>query len=141
MYLPDTNVISELRKDDRCDANVSAWYAGVSDDDVFLSVLVLGEIRRGVERIRDRDLQQSRALERCLQEVTGRYADRILPIDQRVADAWGESYYIRNVPVIDGLLAAKARVHNLTLVTRNIQHVQGLGASLLNPFAPATRGQ
>ena len=72
MYLPDTNVISELRKGDRSDANVSAWYAGVTDDHVFLSVLVLGEIRRGVERIRDRDPQQSRALERWLQEITGR---------------------------------------------------------------------
>ena len=141
MYLPDTNVISELRKGDRCDANVSAWYARVSDDDVFLSVLVLGEIRRGVERIRDRDPQQTRALERWLQEIAGRFADRILPVDQRVADAWGESYYIRNVPVIDGLLAATARVHNLTLVTRNIQYVQGLGASLLDPFAPATGGR
>ena len=141
MYLPDTNVISELRKGDRCDANVSTWYAGVTDDDIFISVLVLGEIRRGVERIRDRDPQQCGFLESWLRDVTVRYTHRILPVDEKVADAWGQSYYIRNVPVVDGLLAATARVHNLTLVTRNIQDVQGLGASLLNPFAPATGGE
>ena len=138
MYLPDTNVISELCKGDRCDANVSVWYAGVADDEIHLSALVLGEIRRGVELIRDRGPQQTSVLESWLREITGRYAHRILPVDQRVADAWGRSYYIRNAPVIDGLLAATARVHNLTLVTRNIQHVQGLGATLLNPFESAT---
>ena len=141
MYLLDTNVVSELRKRDRCDENVAAWYTGVSDDELFLSVLVLGEIRRGVERIRDRDPQQCAALEQWLQDVTRRYAHRILPIEERVADTWGELYYIRNVPVIDGLLAATAKVHNLTLVTRNIQDVQGLGVVLFNPFSPRTGGK
>ena len=141
MYLPDTNVISELRKGDRCDANVSAWHAGITDDEIFLSVLTLGEIRRGVERIRDRDPRQCAVLESWLLEVADRYAHRILPVDERIADDWGQSYYIRNVPVVDGLLAATARVYNLTLVTRNIQHVQGLGVNLLNPFLPASGGK
>ena len=140
MYLLDTNVVSELRKRDRCDENVAAWYTGVSDDELFLSVLVLGEIRRGVEQIRDRDPQQCAALEQWLQDVTRRYAQRIFPIDERVSDVWGQFYYIRNVPVVDGLLAATAKVHNLTLVTRNIQDVQGLGVNLLNPFSPTTGG-
>ena len=140
MILLDTNVVSELRKRDRCDENVAAWYTGVSDDELFLSVLVLGEIRRGIERIRDRDPQQCAALEQWLQDVTRRYAHRILPIDERVSDVWGQLYYIRNVPVVDGLLAATAKVHNLTLVTRNTQDVQGLGVNLLNPFSPTTGG-
>ena len=62
------------------------------------------------------------------------FADRILPVDASVADAWGRMYAIRNVPVVDGLLAASAIVNGLTLVTRNVSHVQGLGADLLNPF-------
>ena len=140
MFLLDTNVVSELRKRDRCDENVAAWYTGVSDDELFLSVLVLGEIRRGIERIRDRDPQQCAALEQWLQDVTRRYAQRILPIDERVSDVWGQFCYIRNVPVVDGLLAATAKVHTLTLVTRNIQDVQGLGVDLLNPFSPTTGG-
>ncbi len=140
MYLLDTNVVSELRKRDRCDGNVAAWYTGVSDDELFLSVLVLGEIRRGIERIRDRDTQQCAALEQWLQDVTRRYAQRIVPIEERVADAWGQLYYIRNVPVVDGLMAATAKVHNLTLVTRNTHDVQGLGVNLLNPFSPTTGG-
>ena len=141
MYLLDTNVVSELRKRDRCDENVAAWYTGVSGDELFLSVLVLGEIRRGIERIRDRDPQQCAALEQWLQEVTLRYAHRVLPIAERVSDVWGQFYYIRNVPVVDGLLAATAKVHNLTLVTRNIQDVQGLGVDLLNPFSPTMGGK
>ena len=140
MYLLDTNVVSELRKRDRCDENVAAWYTCVSDDELFLSVLVLGEIRRGVERIRHRDPQQCAALEQWLQGVTRDYGHRILPIEERVADTWGELYYIRNVPVVDGLLAATAKAHNLTLVTRNTQDVQGLGVDLLNPFSPTTGG-
>ncbi len=140
MYLLDTNVVSELRKRDRCDENVAAWYTGVSDDELFLSVLTLGEIRKGIELIRDRDPQQFAALEQWLQDVTRRYAQRILPIDERVSDVWGQFYYTRNVPVVDGLLAATAKVHNLTLVTRNIQNVQGLGVNLLNPFSPTTGG-
>ncbi len=109
MYLLDTNVVSELRKRDRCDENVAAWYTGVSDDELFLSVLTLGEIRKGIELIRDRDPQQFAALEQWLQDVTRRYAQRILPIDERVSDVWGQFYYTRNVPVVDGLLAATAK--------------------------------
>ena len=141
MYLLDTNVISEIRKGARCDANVSAWFSGVTDAGIFLSVLTLGELRRGAERVRDRDPQQCAILERWIQVISRRYDPNILPVSEVIADAWGQMHYIRNVPVIDGLLAATARVHSLTLVTRNIQHVQGLGASLLDPFTPATGGQ
>ena len=134
-FLLDTNVVSELRKGDRCDPNVSAWYAGVKETDIFLSVLVLGEVRRGIERIRSRDPQQTIVLERWLDEVVLRFAGRILPIDEMTAEAWGRTYYVRNTPVVDGLLAAAAILHDLTLVTRNGSDVRGLGARVLNPFS------
>jgi len=134
MFLIDTNVISELRKGDRCDARVAAWYAGLKDTDLFLSVLVTGEIRKGIELARSRDSQQAVALERWLQEMERAFGDRILPVDARVADAWGAMSAIRPIPVIDGLLAATAKTHALTLATRNASDVQGLGAAVLNPF-------
>ena len=141
MHLLDTNVVSELRKRERCNENVAAWYASIPDGGLFLSVLTLGEIRKGIVLVRDRDPGQAEALESWLTFVKQNYEGRILPIDANISDAWGQMHYVRNIPVVDGLLAATATVHNLTLVTRNIQHMQGLGASLLDPFAPATGGQ
>lgn len=134
MFLIDTNVISELRKGDRCDARVAAWYAGLEDTDLFLSVLVTGEIRKGIELARPRDSQQAVALERWLQEVERSFGERILPVDIQVADTWGAMSAIRPIPVVDGLLAATAKTHTLTLATRNASDVQGLGAAVLNPF-------
>ena len=133
-YLIDTNVISELRKGDRCDANVSAWYERTEEADIFLSALVLGELRRGIERIRRRDPQQTTILERWLEETALKFSGRILPVDELIAEVWGRTYYTRNVPVVDGLLAATAVVHDMTVVTRNVSDVEGLGARLLNPF-------
>ena len=134
-YLLDTNVISELRKGDRCDANVTAWYAGVEETDIFLSVLVFGELRRGIERIRRRDPQQTVVLERWLEETALRFAGRIMPVDDMIAELWGRTYYVRNVPVVDGLLAATAIAHDMTLVTRNVSDVEGLGVRVLDPFS------
>ena len=101
---------------------------------MFLGVLVLGEMRRGIERIRRRDPQQTAVLERWLEEIALKFAGRILPIDETIAEAWGRMYYVRNVPVVDGLLAATAIVHDITLVTRNVSDVEGLGARVLDPF-------
>lgn len=134
MFLLDTNVISEVCKADRCNAGVTRWFAGVREGDLFTSVVVTGEIRQGIERLRRRDSRQAENLERWLEEVVTSYADRILPIDGRVADAWGRLGAVRPVPVIDGLLAATARVHDMTLVTRNAPDVKGLGVPVLNPF-------
>ena len=134
MFLLDTNVISELRKRDRCDARVAAWYARIPEADLFISVVVTGEIRKGVERLRPRDPRQAETFARWLQEIQWSYAERILPIDARVADVWGRISAIRPVPVVDGLLAATARAHDMILVTRNTSDVDGLGAAVLNPF-------
>ena len=141
MHLLDTNVVSELRKRERCDENVTAWYAGVSDDELFLSVLTLGEIRKGIELIRDRDPDQAVSLESWLRYVEQHYEDRTLSIDAAISDAWGRMYHIRNVSAVDGLLAATAQMHDLTLVTRNVSHFRDLGVKLLNPFSPRTGGK
>jgi predicted nucleic acid-binding protein len=133
-FLVDTNVISELRKAERCNPGVAAWYATVKERDLCTSVLVLGEIRKGLERLRSRDPIQARRLDEWLLAVSSALGERALPIDAAVADEWGRLNGVRPVPVIDGLLAATARVHDLTLVTRNDTDVHGLGASVLNPF-------
>ncbi len=136
-YLIDTNIISELRKGARCDPHVSAWYASIEAEDIFLSALVLGEIRKGVERARPRDAAKAAALERWLRDVTAAFNGRVLGIDDSVADQWGRMGAIRPIPTIDGLLAATALIHRLTLVTRNEADVAGLGARVLNPFRGA----
>ncbi len=135
-FLIDTNIISEIRKGDRCDAAVAAWWAGVADDDLWLSAMVLGEIRKGVELARRRDPQKAAVLEAWLSDVVSGFGDRVLPVDASVAEEWGRMNAIRPVPVIDGLLAATAKANGLTLVTRNEADVAGLGVEVLNPFGP-----
>jgi predicted nucleic acid-binding protein len=133
-YLLDTNVLSELRKP-QGNPNVRAWFEGVYSDALFLSVLVLGEIRQGVERLRRRDEAQAAVFEHWLNGLGRHYGERILPIDAAVAERWGRLNASDPLPVIDGLLAATAAVHSLTLVTRNTRDVQRSGVPLLNPFA------
>ena len=133
-WLIDTNIISEVRKGDRCDPNVSAWYASVADEDLFLSTLVLGEIRKGVERARPRDPEKAVALERWLGQVEAAFGDRVLGVDNAIADRWGRMSALRPLAVIDGLLAATAAVNGLTLATRNDRDAAGVGAAVFNPF-------
>jgi predicted nucleic acid-binding protein len=133
-FLIDTNVISELRKGSRCNPTVAAWWQKVEEADLFLSPLVLGEIRKGVELARRHDPQKAEVLERWLLEILEGFSDRLLPVDGRVADEWGRMNAIRPVSVIDALLAATAKVNGLTLVTRNEADVAGLGVDILNPF-------
>jgi toxin FitB len=135
-YLIDTNIISEIRKGARCDRYVAAWFASINDEDLYLSVLVLGEIRKGIERARGTDPAQARALERWLSTIKQLYSERILPIDQMVADEWGSMSATRPASTVDTLLAATAKVHRMTLATRNVVDVAGLGADVLNPFEP-----
>lgn len=135
-FLIDTNIISELRKGDRCHAAVATWWSGVAEDDLWLSALVLGEIRKGVELARRRDPRKAAVLETWLSDVVSGFGDRILPVDASVAEEWGRMNAIRPVPVIDALLAATAKANDLTLVTRNEADVAGLGVEVLNPFQP-----
>ena len=137
-WLIDTNIISEVRKGPRCHPTVAAWWAGVEDRDLFLSALTLGEIRKGIEGIRPRDPAKAAALESWLTEVAEAFGPRVLGIDTAVAEAWGRISALRSVPVVDALLAATARVHDLVLVTRNTTDVEGLGVRVLNPFESAS---
>lgn len=133
-YLLDTNIISEIRKGPRCNSKVAAWYGSIDDAEIHLSVLVLGEIRKGLERARRSNPTQVRALENWLAAIGTSFAERILPIDQAIADEWGRMSARRPVSTIDALLAATAKVNGMTLVTRNTVDVADLGATVLNPF-------
>ena len=133
-WLVDTNVLSELRKRDRCHAGVRAWFGLVKDADLFTSVLVIGEIRHGIELLRRRDIASASALDHWLARLTEAYAERILPIDTRVAERWGAWSVPNLVPTVDGLLAATALEHDLTLVTRNTRHVAAVGVAVIDPF-------
>jgi hypothetical protein len=133
-YLVDTNVISELRKREKADPAVQAWFASVADEEIFLSVLTVGEIRRGVERIRRRDLAAATALDRWLDRVVDMHRDRLVPVDRLIAEEWGRMNVPDPLPVIDGLLAATAKIAGLTLATRNVGDVERTGVDLVNPF-------
>jgi toxin FitB len=133
-YLIDTNIISEVRKGSRCDPNVAAWYGSIKDSELYLSVLVLGEVRKGIELARPRDPAKAEALETWLTAVEAAFGERILPVDRQIADEWGRMGAARPVSTTDGLLAATAKVHRMTLVTRNAADVAGLGVKVLDPF-------
>ncbi|HEX7579328.1 MAG TPA: type II toxin-antitoxin system VapC family toxin, partial [Thermoanaerobaculia bacterium] len=100
-YLLDTNVVSELRKGPRCNRGVAEWVGGMEDGDLFLSVLVVGEIRSGIERIRRRDGRGAAALEGWLSALLASHEARILPVDQRVAEEWGRLAARRTLSVVD----------------------------------------
>ena len=136
-FLLDTNIISELVKP-RPEASVTAWIDDTDESLLYLSVLTLGEIRRGIAT-----LTQSRrraALEAWLEkDLRARFEGRILDIDEEVADRWGFlTAAARNsgiiLPVIDGLLAATAFEHNLTLVTRDTGQIPSMGVAVFNPW-------
>ena len=133
-YLLDTNIVSELRKRRRANAGLSAWFHRQDDDHLYLSVLVLGEIRMGIERLRLRDMESAKALDIWLSRLGRQFAARILPVDDRVAEIWGRLNIPDPLPPIDGLLAATALAYDLHLVTRNIKDVQRSGACVINPF-------
>jgi len=133
-YLIDTDVLSELRKGPRGNENVRVWISSVADEEMYLSVLVVGEIRRGIDVIRRRDARKAAALEHWLRRLIVDHGERLLPIDVAIADEWGRLSAARSSPVVDTLLAATARVHGLTLATRNVRDIAWTGVSFVNPF-------
>ena len=133
-FLLDTNVVSEIRRQ-APDAGVAAWFASVPADRLFLSVLVVGEIRQGIERLARRDPAQAEIFERWLSQLLDGYGDRLVPITDRIAQAWGRLNVPDPVPVVDALMAATALVHDWTLVTRNVSDVRSTGVRLLDPFS------
>ena len=134
-YLLDTNVLSETRKRQPA-AGVASWIAATPPGRLHVSVLTLGEIEQGIARIRGRgDSLQASALERWLREVETGFEDRVLPVTLPVAADWGRQQYAQPLPVIDGLIAATARVHGMTVVTRNARDFELTGVQVINPFA------
>lgn len=133
-YLLDTNVLSETRKRQPAEG-VTEWIAATPPERLHVSVLTLGEIERGIARIRGRgDRQQATALERWLREVELGFADRILPVTVPVASAWGRQQHAQPLPVIDALIAATARVNKMTVVTRNVKDFEHSGVPVFSPF-------
>jgi toxin FitB len=133
VYLLDTNVTSELRKR-HPHPGVVDWSTSAQGQSVFLSSLVVGEIRKGIENVRRRDQPRAQRLETWLDGLRHEYAERILPVTTEIAETWGRLNSPDPKPVIDGLLAATALVHDLTLVTRNLKDFQRTGTRCLNPF-------
>ena len=133
-FLLDTNVVSELWKRERCAPKVNAWAQSIEPNQNFLSVLVVGELRRGAILKRRTDAAAADALEQWIARLTHLYSDRILPITLEIAQEWGRLSALRPIPPEDGLLAATANIHRLTFVTRNIKNVQGLGVAVVDPW-------
>ncbi len=133
-FLLDTNVIAEIRKGSRANVHVRSWFEALDPGAILLSVVTIGEIRRGIENVRRRDPVAARMLERWLRRVLTDHRDRILSVDLAVAEEWGRLNVPDPLPVVDGLLAATAKVHGLTLATRNVKDVSRSGAEVVNPF-------
>jgi len=137
MYLIDTNVISEARKGDRANLGVQRFFKQVDEtgDDVFLSVVSVGELRRGVELIRHRgDSAQAALLESWLNLVLLEYSAHILELDADIAQVWGRLRVPQPENALDKQIAATALIHCLTVVTRNVQDFSACGVRVLNPF-------
>ena len=132
-YLLDTNVVSELRRKTPA-PRVLAWFRAADPAALYLSVLTLGEIAKGAESLSRRDAAAGRALHAWLDGLREHYADRLIPVNTEIAEAWGRLSAARPLPVIDGLLAATALVRAMTLVTRNARDVKGTGAAVIDPW-------
>jgi predicted nucleic acid-binding protein len=133
-YLLATNVLSELRKGHRCDAMVRRWAEASLGRRHAISVLSLGEIRRGIELVRPRDPAQADTLDRWLDQLRNDYEREVLLITEGIIDRWGRLAAIRSLPVIDALIAATALEHQLTVVTRNVADFATLAVPTVNPF-------
>jgi predicted nucleic acid-binding protein len=137
VYLIDTNVIREARKQSRANPGVLAFFQRVTahKEAVYLSVVTVGELRRGVDLIRHRgDLPQARLLEDWLAGVLEHHAHQILPFDVDAAQVWGRLRVPHPAHELDKQIAATALIHDLTVVTRNVADFEGTGVKLLNPF-------
>jgi predicted nucleic acid-binding protein len=137
MYLIDTNVISEARKRDKANPGVIHFFdkSQVDGDALYVSVITVGEIRRGIELIRHRgDARQARQLGAWLELILQEFEDHILDFAHDEAQLWGRLRVPHPENAIDKQIAATALTHDLTLVTRNVEHFEGLGVRIFNPF-------
>jgi predicted nucleic acid-binding protein len=133
-YLVDTNVLSELIRE-KPDQNVTQWYQSIPSNHIFISVLTLGELRKGVEILPDSKRKQRLILWLEI-DVIAYFKDNMLLIDKDIAEKWGylQAHRKNPTPIIDTLLAATALHHDLILVTRNERNFQFPGLQVFNPF-------
>ena len=141
-YLLDTNVVSELRKGDRANSGLAAWYRERDKRELYLSVITLAELRRGIAMIAKRDPPQADSLARWCRTLQRGFsrAGHLLSLRPAEALAWGELMAIRPLPILDAFLAATAKSHNLILVTRNEAAFAGLPVTVENPFVGGEAG-
>lgn len=136
-FLLDTKVLSEICKGpERANPAVRDWWRAMEGEEIFLSVMTMGEIRKGIDRLRLKDASQALVLDRWLEQVKLSFHERIIVVDVKVAELWGQLQATRALPEVDALLAATALAHDLVLVTRNEGDFAGLGIQVLNPFLP-----
>jgi predicted nucleic acid-binding protein len=136
--LVDTNVISELKRGRSAAPRVVAWFAALSPESIFTSVIVLGEIRRGIELVTRRDKPQAEALEQWYTLVRERLGNRVLAVDESVMAVWARISVPDMLPAYDGLIAATALVHGFTIATRNTEDFRRAGAQVVNPWTDRT---
>ena len=135
LYLLDTNVVSELRKP-RPHGGVVAWLESIDDAQLFLSAVTLGEIQAGIELTREQDAEKASEIEAWLELVSGAY--NVLPMDAATFRAWARLMHRKSDTLYeDAMIAATAKVHGLTVATRNVADFNALGVQVFNPFAPA----
>jgi hypothetical protein len=143
VYLIDTNVISEARRKARANPGVIEFFERVANtgESAYLSVVTVGELRRGIERIRTRgDVGQATLLENWLTLVLDQYADNVLAFDTDAAQVWGRLRVPNPEHALDKQIAATALVHDLTVVTRNTADFEGTGVKVMNPFTSIAPG-
>ena len=133
-FLLDTGVVSELRKPDP-DEGLLRWLGSVRAEDVYLSCLLLVEMRAVAERLRPADPGTADALDRWLDGLSATFAERVLPVDVAVADRWGRLNGQWSLNATEGLMVATAAVHGLSIVTRDPAALAGLDVPVLNPFS------
>jgi predicted nucleic acid-binding protein len=137
VYLVDTNVVSEIRKKERANKGIRAFFRRAAKDDIdlYLSVVTVGELRRGVEIVRHRgDIAQAATLEAWLTAVLSEFAQNILPVDEDTGQLWGRLRVPHPEHALDKLIAATGLIHDLTVVTRNVDDFSPTGVRVLNPF-------
>lgn len=138
VYLIDTDVISELRKKDKANPGVVAFFVEILSRDapLYLAAVTIGELRRGVELVRHRgDAEQAKTLERWLRKLITDFGDSVLAFDADAAQVWGRLRVPHPENPLDQQIAATALIHDLVLVTRNVRHFEGTGVKLVNPFS------
>ena len=133
-YLLDTNVVSEFRKAARANLGVQEWRRDVAQEETFTSVIVMGELRQGIEKLRRRDQAGAHRLEVWFTGIKAAFAGNVLPVTAEVCHIWGANPFLWSLQTADALIAATAQLNGLTVVTRNERDFQRSGVDFINPF-------